>query len=501
MIKYEQKNIGVIEMNSITVDSRRCGEGKTRDDTEGLVRDKGRVLSTWANIKTRWQLGDRCLVVLPSLALCEYYQQHLTEFLIDENSLHANQLAKITSVDYANVQQQLHTALDERCAIIIITQQAWLNSSIPSNQRNDYHLIIDEAIMPYREITVYHEKECLVDFNWAENSSLLSAPDLAVEWNELRLHNLKGNFITDSAEHTRHLLNENWRNRVHMDDYVKFADIIPKNERISVIQELLPYLFENYNSIWIACAAFEYTFMRFWMDAHNLTWNIHPKLQFKQHQVPIKLMGPDDSKFCWSSYKQNNEPELIQQFSAQARTETNNSSVLVLRNNAQNRQIYQQEVRLPHNSAGSNDYTDYKYVSLESALNPTPNMTRFLYAVYGIGSGTGQNGVKDPVHMAQTVYTFYQTVMRCCLRRGEPATVFSLDNRVILGLAEFFTNVDFEEIRLVRNKDIEDPGRPTSTDLGRALTGGERAFIHKKRKYPQYQSMSNEEILSMKSNK
>jgi len=97
---------------TITVDSRRCGEGKTRDDTEGLVRDKGRVLSTWANIKTRWQLGDRCLVVLPSLALCEYYQQHLTEFLVEENSLHANQLAKITSIDYANVQQQLHTALD-----------------------------------------------------------------------------------------------------------------------------------------------------------------------------------------------------------------------------------------------------------------------------------------------------------------------------------------------------------------------------------------------------
>jgi len=498
-------------MTNITIDSRRCGEGKTRDDTEGLVRDKGRVLSTWANIKTRWQLGDRCLVVLPSLALCDYYHKHLTEFLIEENSLHSNQLAVITSDGYcqddkkkvscSNVQSQLHQCLDDRCAIIIITQQAWLNSNIASNQRKSYNLIIDEAIMPYREVGVYHDKECLVDFNWSENTSLLQAQDGAVEWNELRFNNIKGNFITDSSEITRDLFNTNWRCRVHADDYIKFADVIPKNERISIIQELLPNLFENYSSIWIACAAFEYTFMRFWMDAHNLTWTIHSKLQFKQHQVSIKLMGPDDSKFHWSSYKQNNEPELIQQFSQQARTETNNSSVLVLRNNAQNRQIYQQEVRLPHNSAGSNDYTDYKYVSLESALNPTPNMTRFLYAVYGIGAGTGQNGVKDPVHMAQTVYTFYQTVMRCCLRRGEPATVFSLDNRVILGLAEFFTNVDFEEIRLVRNKDIADIGRPASTDLGRALTAGERAFIYKKRKYPQYQSMTNEEILAMKSSK
>jgi hypothetical protein len=483
-------------MTNITVDSRRCGEGKTRDDTAGLVRDKGRVLSTWANIKTRWQLSDRCLVVLPSLALCDYYEQHLTEFLIAETgALQTNQLAKITSQDHANVQSKLHECLRDRCAIVIITQQAWLNSDISSKQRSDYHLIIDEAVMPYREVSVYHDAECLVDFNWAQNTSLLEATDGAVEWNELRFNNIKGSFITDSSDITRDLFNANWRNRVHVDDYVKFAGVIPKTERISVIQELLPNLFDNYASIWIACAAFEYTFMRFWMDAHAIIWKIHPKLQFIQHKVPVKLMGPDDTKFHWSSYKQNNEPELIKQFSQQARSATGGSSVLVLRNNSQNRQIYQAEVKLPHNSAGSNDYTKYKFVSLESALNPTPNMTRFLYAVYGIGPGSGQNGVKDPVHMAQTVYTFYQTVMRCCLREGKPATVFSLDNRVILGLAEFFTNVDFEEIRLVRSADINKPGRPIKEN--RLTTAQSQKCQRRRDKYPELRNKTNDEIWRM----
>lgn len=485
-------------MTNITVDSRRCGEGKTYDGSPTAIEDKGRILSTWSNIKDRHRLGDRVLVVLPSLALCDAYECEFIKFLDKEYPMgHTNQLAKITSTDFNNVQAKLHEHLNARCAIIIITQAAFLQSQIPNSPRTDYHLIVDEAIMPYREIAVYHDLACNVDFKWDDNSSLLQAPDLAVEWNELRFSNIQGNFITDAAEQTRFLFNPNWRCRVHCDDYVKFNQPIPKTERISIIQELLPNLFDNWASIWLACAAFEYTFMRHWMDCHNIVWRVHNKLQFKPHDVPMNIMGPDDLKFTWSSYKQNNEPELITQFSEQVRTVADKDSVLVLRNNSQNRQIFNSEQRLPHNSAGSNDYSSYKFVSLESALNPTPNMTRFLYDVYGIGNNVA--GTKlDAVHMAQTVYTFYQTVMRSCLRKGEAATVFCLDNRVIMGMSEFFTNMDFAEIRLVRTKELKEGGRPLSTSSGQAMTAGERNFISRKRKYPQYQSMSNEEILSLR---
>lgn len=479
---------------TITIDSRRCGEGKTYDNSPTATRHQGRVLSTWANIKMRWKLGDRCLVVLPSLPLCEVYKQEFERY-IQRNSVPGvtNQLSVITSEHYDNVQRQLHEDLAAGCAIIIITQRAFLMSEIPSAYRQKYHLILDEAFMPYREIGVYHEQECFVDFDWEKNVDFVDATDGAVEWPELRFSNIKGNFITDSSEITRELFNSNWRCRCHQEDYAKFAGPISKNTRMSIIQELRPELFQYWTSMWIACAAFEYTFLARWMTAHNIAWRIHPKLKFRPHDVAVNIHGPED-KFTWSSYKQDNEPELIEQYREQTTDIAGRDGVLVLRNNSQRRQIFKHEQRLPHNSAGSNDYRNYQYVSLESALNITPNLTRFLRDVYGIER---ENGL-DLAHMAQTVYTFYQTLMRSCLRDDKPATVFCLDNRVILGLGEFFTNINYEELRLVRRSDINEPGRPISTALGRALTGSERAFIARKRKYPQYQSMTNEEILALK---
>lgn len=482
-------------MTNVIVDARRCGEGKTYDHSPTAIRDKGRILSTWSIIKDRWQLSDRVLVVLPSLALSDAYEIEFIKYLDRQCPQgHTNQLAKITSTEESNVQAKLHEHMNARCAIIIITQAAFLQSQITHNERNAYHLIIDEAIMPYREIAVYHDEKCLVDFKWDTNSSLLPAPDMAVEWMELRFHNLQGNFITDSAEQTRFLFNANWRCRVHHLDYEKFAGAIPKNLRISIIQELLPTLFDNWISIWLACAAFDYTFMRHWMDMHGIKWMVHNKLQFKPHSVPMNIMGPDDLKFTWSSYKQRNEPGLITQFSQQVRQVANQDSVLVLRNNNQTRQVFNNELRLPHNSAGSNDYSNYKFISLESALNPTPNMTRFLYDVYGILS---RGGSLDHVHMAQTVYTFYQTVMRSCLRQGLPATVFCLDNRVIMGMSEFFTDMWFEEIRLVRDESINSVGRRAT---GQNYTGPEKTFLSRKRKDPKYLGWTTEQIMELRRN-
>jgi hypothetical protein len=468
------------------VDSRRCGEGKTYDNTPTPTYHQGRVLSTWSNIKYGWQLGYRYLVVLPSLALCDAYELEFINFLNEECPGHTNQLAKITSSNAQNVQRQLHEELDNRCAVIIITQAAFLQSSINSLSRQQYNLIIDEAVMPYREIPVYHEKECFVDFKWNENTSLLEPIDGAVEWKILNFYNLQGNFITDAAEQTRYLFNTNWQSRCHVDDYAKFADPIPKTERMSIIQELLPSLFDHWLSIWVACAAFEYTFMSRWMTEHNIPWKIHNKLKFKPHEVTMNIHGPED-KFTWSSYKQDNEPELIQQYKTQATSIAQDDGVLVLRNTTQTRQVFKNEELLPHNSAGNNKWKNFEYVSLESALNATPNMTRFLRDVYGIDR---ENNL-DVVHMAQTVYTFYQTLMRSCLRSGKPATVFCLDNRVILGLGEFFNDINYKELTLIR-KDVNPVGRPIKTNK---LTNAQQQKCQRRRdKYPDLAGKSNNEI-------
>ena len=172
-------------MTTITVDSRKCGEGKTYDNSPTATYHQGRVLSTWSIIKQRWQLNDKCLVVLPSIALCEQYKEEFTQY-INQNSITGwtNQLSVLTSADkdITNVQAKLHEELAAGCAIIIITQAAFLQSDVPSVYRQQYHLIIDEAIMPYREIAIYHEETCGIDFNWNDNTEIVEATDLAVEW-------------------------------------------------------------------------------------------------------------------------------------------------------------------------------------------------------------------------------------------------------------------------------------------------------------------------------
>lgn len=480
-------------MTTIIGDERQCGEGKTYDGSPTAIKDKGRILSIYSNIKDGWSVGQKYLVVLPSKALIEDYRCHLQEHIDQEaknlfGGFDKKQLAAITSDQYDNVQQQLHEELNDHTPIIVISHQAFLYSSIEHSQRMEYNLIIDEAFMPYKEIAVYHAKDCNVDFKWSENIELIEPQDNAVEWPELRFFDLQGNFITDTAEHTRHLFSENWRCRVNVEDYEKFAGPIPKNKKVSVIQELRPEILASWHTIWIACAAFKYTFMYYWMDLHAIPYKAHHKLKFNTHKIPLNILGPED-KFVWSSYKQQNEETLIEQYKTQVEPKAGANGVLILRNNSQKRQIFDNEERLPHNSAGGNKWRNFEYISLESALNPTPTMSRFLYDVYGIGKER-----LDKVHIAQTVYTFYQTIMRSCLRDGKPATVFCLDNRVVLGLSEFFDNITYEEIRLVR-PDVNPVGRPIKANR---LTNAQQQKCQRRRtKMPELQGKSNEEIWAM----
>jgi hypothetical protein len=136
---------------------------------------------------------------------------------------------------------------------------------------------------------------------------------------------------------------------------------------------------------------------------------------------------------------------------------------------------------------------------LESALNPTPKLNEFLYSVYGISTKGKLNGAtRDLVHMARTVYTFYQTVMRSCLRENQPATVLCLDNRVILGLSEFFDNIELNEFVLSR-KDVQPVGRPVKENK---LNQSQKKQAQRLRKrFPDLADMTNEELISKWHNK
>lgn len=517
----------------IYIDSRRCASGKTRDGLPTAIIDKPNIhnkgieLSTWALIKTRYELGDRVLVVLPSLLLLDDYEQEFTDYMLSEGVNIKNQLKVLSSKTSKNVQADLQQALFARTMIIIITQAAFLESEILSSQRTwtghkteddasefteGYHLIIDEAIEPYRELQYYHEKDCVVNFDWAENSKMLEAPDLAVEWKQIWFSDkLRGNVMTDGSEVVRGMANKNWRNRMLEDDYKKFTGVVERAKRVSIIQELQPEIFSHWMSVWVACAKFEVTFMRYWMDAHNLKWTIRPKLEFVPHTTKLIITGNGDSNFKWSSYKQQNEPELLEQFGDVTKPIVGNKPVICLRN-LNGEPIYTevidvidatgklhknipQEQLVPHNCAGGNQWRHIEYVSLESALNPTPKLNEFLYSVYGISTkGNLDGATRDLVHMARTVYTFYQTLMRSCLRIGQPATALCLDNRVIIGFSEFFDNIELNEFVLSR-KEVAPVGRPVKASK---LTQAEKNQATRLRKrFPDLAHMTSEELVAL----
>lgn len=459
---------------TIIVDSRRCGSGKTYDNHPDRVKDDrtGDILSTYSRIKDAYDSSIKSLVVLPSIALCEQYEIVLNEHI--ENNFNGalnpqRHLSVLHSEKNNNVQAELQVALnDGDNYIIVITQATFLNSDISNSYRQNRYLIIDEAIEPYREQTIYHDKTSLVDFDLSNNCSIFEPPDTAIAWNQIRFKNLSGNSFVDSGKLAHELEHPNWINRCKHTDTEKLTGIIPKAERITVIQELSPTLFANWNNIWIAAANFEITFMRYYFERHKITWHIHPKLQFERHKTPLHLYTSED--LIWSSYKKQNYPHLLQEFASQAIPVHQKNVVAVLRNNDMP-EIFENEQKLKHNSAGDNSFRHIGNVSVESALNATPVLNQFLHDIHeaefdGKGSSI--------VHMARTVYCFYQAIMRSCLRDNKPAVVTCIDKRVLEGLVELFDNLFVDGIFTYTMPEKKKSGRKPTSDSGVAMTSAER---------------------------
>ena len=496
----------------IYIDSRRCGEGKTFDGLPNAKTYRGFVLATWARIKQHYKWDDYCLVVLPSIKLCNYYrdgetvdvtntttgkvEQRVTvglrEWILEQSSHKfdsitderqrtetlnrnlGNQLAVLHSQVIGedgkpiNVQAELHKAIEQKCSVIIITQETFKNCDIDSLNRQYYHLIIDEAIEPYREQTIYHDKNCKVDFDLSNNLAIMEAPDTAVAWKQIQFDDIKGNALIDSGDLVTDLTHKNWRNRCLHTDSEKLLGIVPKTKAITIIQELRAEIMEHWASIWVACAAFEVTFMRYWLDRNKIAWRIHPQLEFVRHTTEVIVNGSDE--LIWSKHKKNNLPNIYSEFGVYAGNIIKNEPTLRLSNNGSPK-LFENEVTMTHNIAGMNSYTDIKHISLESALNPSPTMSKFLLDAHE-EQFDGQTG--DLIYQARTLYLYYQAAMRSCLRNDEPANIHILDKRALRGFDTFFANMNLGEEYKFTLPEKKKVGRKPTNESGIAMTSAER---------------------------
>jgi hypothetical protein len=477
----------------IIVDSRRCGEGKTVDFSPTAVKHNSYVLSVYSRIKLF--ANDGCVVVLPSIASIESYKAYFTTWIAEnEPSLRLEALhSEDTELkkQYKNVQEAIHHSLNTQANIILITRNSFINLRATEQQRQNYHLIIDEEIIPFAEFDLREDRDLNIDFRWRDNASICWDQE-QVEWPRIDFSDdLKGHSFDDSDE-LRELLNPNWINRVDYNSWTKFNEHDTGARRVSILKELRPTIMWDWASVWIACAAFEHTFMAHWMELHGIEYKIHPKLQFELHTTPVYVYGND--KLEWSSYKQKNQNQIKQEYQQYCQPTISNNPVLVLRNSNQTK-LFNNEIALSHNSAGLNNYRQYEYISLESALNPTPEFTSYLEQVYA-EKYSGKS--KQLIHTARTTYLFYQTVMRSCLRDGKPAHIFALDRRTIAGLSMFFDNIILQATFPDYSYKQKKIGSPQTTSLGRALTQNERNYIRRMRKKANYAHMSNEELIAMR---
>ena len=441
----------------ITIDSRRCGAGKTHGFNGTLDKIRENISN-----------NQNTLIALPSIHLVDDYSTHFTNCV------------KITSIETSNVQSELQNAINEMCEVVIITHAAFLESEIPQSLRKQYTLIIDEAIDPWRFHT-YEQTKYEKVFDW--NKLIYSHTDYnEPEYSVVKFDDILTNTITMFSSLARDISSPNWINYVRNEGVENLLS--GSAVKINIIQELDPLLLYSWDSIHIAAASFDKTFMHMWFKKHKIKFKIVE--EFKKHAETLNVYYPDDGDggWAWSRNKKTTMEWLQNEFHNEIVKSVGPVNYLRLKNNNQSR-LTTNEVKVPHNAAGLNNYSHIENVVLESSLNPAPEFSAWLNEIADVYLNND-----DAVFSARTGYIYYQVLMRSCLRVGKTANVFVLDKRAVIDLADYFSSINLCDWEPTKPKTYVKKKSP--------LTNAERAKAHKlKKKYPEkYADMSAREILN-----
>jgi hypothetical protein len=435
------------QQSIITVNASRCGAGKTTQDIYPRIR---RLLRG----------GQRVIAVVPSVKLALDYQQALEDSVM------------IISNAGEGVDKRLITAIAHREACIIITHAAFLQHIWSKLDRQDYHLILDEVFEPFKftrykvdritEIkTQFQLEPILLKGNWFPVSS--------PPWRDHAAYR--------ESQSYRDLTNNNWWAWQSKDDNAnlhagKWAEFGLELRREHVI--------DDWQSIHIAAAKFEDTFLAAWMRKEGLVWRITE--EFEPHRNADIVWHTFD--FKWSKTRRENSPELHEQYRDYVNAHAGTDKVIAIRNSDAKAIKLDHEVEVNHNCHGLNDYRDITRVSIESSLNMHPEHQRWLEEILEM--------TPAQIKRARTTYTHYQVIMRCALRVSgsvlDPVHVYSCDETVTAQLQDYFDGWS--------NNLVTIPS--THVKREEPLTNNERNRIWRwKRNNPEYANLDSREILRL----
>jgi len=397
----------------ITVDSRGCGSGKTFKYIYPLLAQRALRF-------------ERTLVVVAGIELQkEYYTQM--------NDLYGIQVRVINSEDRwqddASTVARIASAmrnLDN--TIVCITHQAFQRYQVELESKLSWHLIIDEAFDPIR---AHRYRRKLSNFDWGLVFTSWDDPiRLNGEYFRARVREDYLDSFSENSETMRMLVDPMWQTHMSLDTYAALSNPESRDE-VEVFQLLDPEIFTGWQSIHLAAGAFHHTFMSDWCHHFEIPYKVIE--EFVPQELPFVLHTIN--KLNWSKSKENDQryqtvrqeyTDYVKNFCAH-----NNLRPLVLRNKS-SKQYLPNQYALKHNPHGLNGLSDYRVISLESALNPTKNYTGFLKDFLGLE--------KNQITIRFSAYLFYQCAMRMALRKEgntQLCHVFCLDNKSAIQLTQF----------------------------------------------------------------
>jgi hypothetical protein len=403
----------------ITIDARGAGEGKT---TSGI----------YPKIKQLVENKQLVLLVVPSTRLQDQYEADLQKTLPRSTKfikINSNKQAddSRTEVSKELIKQLLQCDMG---SVICITHEAWLRMSIDANIKQHWHLIIDEVINPFRVIK-YKAKNSSIDWssliNLPANTNLDDdVPFLLVEANYEQSDN-----FTSQINEVHSLQHKSWSTYTRANQYKRLKDKTVESAEFPQMLKIETVL--DWKSLHIAAAAFSKTFMAYWFDYHEVKYEYTH--QFNKRTLPIEVRVAEAMN--WSMYKQKDKrfDEVMDKYHAYVENyckENKIEGILRLRNSINKKSLSNEKI-LTHNVHGMNGLTNYKAVSLESALNPSKEFALFLYQEIEMN--------EDEINSAFSTYLFYQVLMRTSLRMQDCAdtvTVFVLDNNAFKNFMDYF---------------------------------------------------------------
>lgn len=475
----------------ITIDQRGCGEGKT---TQRIYKRIDFNIKN--NIKT--------LVVVPGLQLQKQY--------IDENSginypaeVINNKIYNKYHYKYKSTVQALLDSMKNGENIIIVTHKTFTLLPKDIGYKNQYDLIIDEALDEVVKLSkvVYKKTDWDINFNLAnlfsfenevyEQSIKLSDEDQ--DWTKINVKLNPGQTILNDSESFNNLVDNNYMTYVTGHGWKVLTQQIEGEARI--INVLDPHLLVGWYDVLIAAAAFKYTKMYYWLktygiDMVTITDFVPHKSYIRIHTDTVigqrynkKVTGK--SGIIYSNTLIKKYPQIVDNYHNYI-NEHRTGKIISIRNNHQDKKLPDEEV-LSHNVHGLNDYQHITNVNLETALNMDPHIESFYRNIW-LNQLSPSDRDKFILHFHSS-YLFYQVIMRTGLRsrnyNNEVVDIFIPDLSIATSILDYFSNdfIKIHEMNLLKGipETPKSNGRPIGTTKPNKMTKSEynkRAYEKKK---------------------